>query len=317
MFRFSMLFASIFTMLSCQSKPKHPPQDPIPPHERLEKKLDNYLQWSKDNLDEFGWIGDTKCDGLLFNSLYSVGGGDVDIELAQQEPGKWFRHAAQDCFETRDSASTISRDMFVGLFIWIWHNERLDLIESIVEWGMARRNGLGNWIMGEGDIFRITLRPPLKSTACEILERLGGEDHQLCRQLGLPTLPCTGYECHLQALHILLRGQILGAITDAHLEKLEELVRRFPRNALYQALLAKYTEGNMDKAIEILLDESLFPDDRLPESQDRCTFYLFQRDEFHGEEPNPDWLPCPEDGERFSGVDFIFTSALVLGRLKQ
>ena len=311
------LLPIILIAACCTQKPKHPPVDTVSPVEKLRTKHNNYLAWSSSQRDEHGWVDDTKCDGLLFNSLYAVAGGDIDIEAAQQvdEPGRWYRHAAQDCYETGGSASTISRDMFIGLFTWIWKEKRSDLIEAIIEYGQARRDALGNWIMGDGDIFRITITPSLKATACELSYRLGGPEYKLCRALPQVFSTCSDYECHLQALHIDLRGELRGGITDKELDRLNALTEQFPRNGLFAALRAKYTDGDMSRAIELLLDGELFPNDRLPTTQDRCTFYLFQRDEERDGSPNPDWQPCPDDPpEEFAGIDFLYASSIILER---
>jgi hypothetical protein len=313
LYRLLLLFA---TIMGCGGKPKHPPTNTVSNVEKLQQKFESYLAWSDSQRDSYGWIDDTKCDGLLFNSLYAVAGGHVDIEAAQAEPGRWYRHAAQDCYEKGESGSTISRDMFTGLFLWIWKEKRLELIESIIEYGQARRDVLGNWIMGDGDIFRITMTPSMRATACELAYRLGGSERKLCRSLPQFFGPCSDYECHLQALDIDLRGELLGGITDAELRRLEILIEGFPHNALFAAIHAKYTDGNMDKAIALLLDEKLFPPDRMPQSSDRCTFYLYQRDEVRNSVPNPDWLPCPEYPEEFAGIDFLYASSIILGRLK-
>ena len=116
----------------------------------LLKKQRLYLNLSVQKKDSFGWISDSKCDGLLFNSLYSLSGGIVNLEKASGRPGGWFRHPSKNCYKTKGSASTISRDMLLGLFLWIWKNKRLDLIESIIHFGEANRDSLGNWTMGHG-----------------------------------------------------------------------------------------------------------------------------------------------------------------------
>jgi hypothetical protein len=74
-------------------------------------------------------------------------------------------------------------------------------------------------------------------------------------------------------------------------------------------LYNKYRDGNQQQAIDILLDESLFPSDRLPTARDnRCEEYLWQRDD----DPK-DWGPCDSDRVH-DGVDFLF-AAYIAGQL--
>ena len=77
------------------------------------------------------WDAYQTCDALLFASLLQVGLGEPGrIEDAQGAPGQWFRLPdASHC------SSDISRDMFMGLFVYIWEFKRLDLAEKIWAYG--------------------------------------------------------------------------------------------------------------------------------------------------------------------------------------
>jgi hypothetical protein len=88
------------------------------------------------------------------------------------------------------------------------------------------------------------------------------------------------------------------------LRTLKDYAENHPRNALFQALYHKFTDGVQDVAIETLLDESLFPADRLPTEQDRYTHYLWQRDD------SEDWKPCGSaerrcEGLKHAGIDLM------------
>jgi hypothetical protein len=230
--------------------------------------------------------------------------------------------------------------MFMGLFLWIYKHKRLDLIEQIVSYGMNNRDWLGLWIMGEGDIMRTAIRSNLQGTIHELMFQLGGMDSKKRKNLQLWSTT-TGYQAHLQALHVFLRTMLYGKMTKVQKAAMASLARKQPNNALFQAVI-----GNKDAAARVLLNERFFPADRLPTSADRCSFYLFERDERETKRLTPvdgcieymgltgvkieecgieqpthrvvmrdDWLPC-DDGKIHSGVDFLFTSAILLGKIR-
>jgi hypothetical protein len=91
-------------------------------------------------------------------------------------------------------------------------------------------------------------------------------------------------------------------------ETLRRYVEESPRNALMHALYHKYKDGDQSKTIAILMDETLFPSDRLPHPKDRCEEYLWQRDDLP-----KDWQPCDKQGVH-DGVDFLL-AAFVAGQI--
>jgi len=98
-----------------------------------------------------------------------------------------------------------------------------------------------------------------------------------------------------------------GGISEADYELLRIYQNESPNNALIKALYHKYKDGNQDETIAILLNTSLFPEDRLPNAKDRCEEYLWQRN------PGPDWQPC-DSNKIHDGVDFLF-AAFVAGQI--
>jgi hypothetical protein len=125
-----------------------------------------------------------------------------------------------------------------------------------------------------------------------------------------------------------------------------------PNNALYQAVYNTFANESQDAVTALLLDQSKFPLYGVPSALNYCTHYLYQRDEKRfrnykadddgcitrldtsskqpveecGLTPNAsvtrfvynrDWLPCADHAlEPYSGADFLFASAWVLGTLK-
>jgi hypothetical protein len=271
--------------------------------DRIESKLSRYIEYASHHADAHGWV-ERSCDGLLFNSLYGVGGGTVDIEKAMSVQGKWHRSTTHDCWPDR-SGSSISRDMLLGLFIWIWQHGRLDLIEQTISYGENHRGTLGWWIMGEGDKNRTVMRPNFMGTAYELMFHLGGLDHKDRNNKQLWT-PVKGYARNLQALHVWFRYLLTNRKSPLGYHLIGKYARTDDRNALFCAVI-----GDGICVASSLLDTSLFPDDRLPSSADRCEPYLWQRDQ-HGN----DWKPCPEEGRIHPGIDFIIAATVYLQRVR-
>jgi hypothetical protein len=182
--------------------------------------------------------------------------------------------------------------------------------------------------MGDGDPFRTDLRPGLAATFHAIINLSAGVplppkienpdpevpvDQQTQLTGGINDLVVAkGYEAELSVSHILLRGLIYKGVSDFELKLLKAQVDREPRNAFYQAVYHKFTDGDQAAALAILFDESLFPADRLPTTEQYCTDYLWQRDN-----SPQDWAPCPEKNEVHSGTDFLFATAVITGTLRQ
>jgi hypothetical protein len=321
---------------------------PIEPslNERFTTKHENYLAWSiTRNSSGNTWIKDTKCDGLLFTALWAVAGGTADIELGEGEAGRWYRSPEHDCYPTQ-SGSSISRDMFVGLLIWVWDNKRLDILERLIAYGKANKNKWGIWMMGDGPESRVGIRPNLQATIFMMTHAMGGEDNKLRHVPQAWSTDLKGYPVHLQALHMYLRAKVRGKMTLVDLNILIGYLNKHPNNAMLSALVHKYTDGDFTHAIKILMNTQLFPDDRLPSSKDRCTDYLWQRDElkekvlypqgkdrcieYQGRLGKPhkecnlvedqvkrmvfshDWKKCDRD-HIFSAVDFLFAASIIKG----
>lgn len=253
-----------------------------------------------------GWL--TKdCDGLLYNSLAAAAGiPGINIEAAKDATGQWFRTPSKNCYPDV-SPSTISRDMFWGLSYWIFVNYRADIINEIIDYGRKRQNQIGSWVMGQGDITRITIRANMQATLYWLRYRLTGIDN---RQKYLPqywTTSTKGYATHLEFLHMFMYGLTTGAIDERGYRVMAEHLRRQPQNALFAAIMSRFGANTIDQALSTLFNERLFPKDRLPTNNNYCTDYIFARDY-----AAHDWLPCQQHEDYVRGIDFIFASAILL-----
>ena len=298
--------------------------DPEGLKEQLRQKYEFYLASSKGMLDEKMWLKESHCDGLLFNSLYSIAGGETDVSHAQDPnvPGKFYRHWHQTCYQNHlqglspSSKSTISRDMMMGLFHWILSNNRSDLVDNLINYG-RQRTFMGFpllWIVGEGQLGRVDLRPGNVQNLYDLREKMTGSASPLA-DVDLQTyLDCAGYECHLTALNIFLRYRVDGALPVAAMDRLEKLADQNPKNALYNGLYGKIRGSHIhtERALRLLLDPQWFPKERLPNSADRCSEYLYQRDYLKDGAISANYLPCPEEQKEHSGLDLIFSAAVIL-----
>jgi hypothetical protein len=225
------------------------------------------------------------------------------------KPGQWHRDPDRSCFlngAPNGSASSISRDMFLGLWHSLWETKDKANVDEIVAYGEAN-----NWIMGEAKdnetlLSRCLLTPQLISTLLGMRDKLSGavalrrgEDDAI----GINT----GFRAHLDVLRILLNHKVFGAITDIEKYTLTEQAKRQPNNALFVAASEKFNGGTA--ALDLLLDSSHFPDDRLPNNHDEhCINYLHSRDE-----ESSDWQPCKEEPLHVhDGTDFVFAASLFL-----
>jgi hypothetical protein len=285
MFRLILVTIVLF---SCQKRQENKPSIVQP---LIAQKAELYKSLHK------GWAHD-KCDSLGFTSLCKLAGGcsEADVMQAEGEPGRWYRSPEKDCYDLGQSASDISKDMLTMLFPLLYRTGDKQNLQEIYDYGKA--NG---WVMGRGPYSRTLMTPSMVAFLQELLG-----------QFGLEMMPTDnkvkqGYEKHLDAIHVLTASFKRGGIIPSDYETMRKYTDESPRNALFQAIYHRFKDGNQQPTIDILMDETLFPSDRLPTTADRCEEYLWQRD------GGSDWLPC-DKGKTHDGVDFLF-AAWVAGQL--
>lgn len=280
----------ILVIISCQRREPNKPQQI---NQAVVAKAELYKRLHT------GWAHQGGCDSLGFTSLCKMSGGceDADVYKAEGDPGRWYRNESHDCYDLGQSKSDISKDMFIMLWPYLYLKGDKPALKRIWDYGQAK-----GWVMGRGYYSRTYLTPPLVLVLQEMILRLYSEPTPE------PVIPKkAGFEKHLDVLAIFTRGMMRGGISDADYELLRIYQNESPNNALVKALYHKYKDGNQDETIAVLLDTKLFPEDRLPNSKDRCEEYLWQRD------PGKDWEPCDSD-KIHDGVDYLF-AAYVAGQL--
>ncbi len=280
------LLLTFIILSSCQKHKEHSPQVIEP---AIAAKAALYKSLHK------GWAHD-KCDSLGFTSLCKLAGGceSADIFQAEGDAGRWYRSPEKDCYDLGQSASDISKDMFVMLFPYLYKTGNKAALTRIYDYAKANGN-----VMGRGPLSRTLLVPPMILMLQEMLGHFG--------VVVSDTKEKKGYEKHLDVISWYTQSMVRGGMDMTDYEQLRKYVDAEPRNALFQALYHKFKDGNQSAAIAILMDEKLFPSDRLPTAQDRCEEYLWQRN------GGSDWEPCERE-KLHDGVDFLI-AAYIAGQI--
>jgi hypothetical protein len=299
-----LLLLITLLLIGCNEVKKIEP--PITIVERLREQAQLYKTLNKELQDADGFILTDKCDSLLFSALANP---NINLEAAEVEPGKWLRRPTTypECWAASASASTISRDMLLGVMWRAWKQRNLPLLERLYAYGELHK-----WDMGQGDSTATFFSPIFVATLAQMIYKLGGTDRAI-RNLGWVWNPEElGYKAHIQALHILIRKEAYDKSTNLATSTLERMSTRNPSNAFYLAVLEKYEE-----AAEVL--ERTFPKGRLPTKEDWCEEWRWQR-----EETDENLKPCPAQaaqegseeigrGTPHTGGDFLFVYELLGG----
>lgn len=234
-----------------------------------------------------GWLVED-CDGMLWTAKYAAAREveGVNIEAAEypSEPGRFERRPA-GCWEHRESASSWSRDMGMGLFVYSLKKKRLDILERHAKYGKNHE-----WFMGDprGGDYRTLYTPTMVGILYQVIYSLGGENDLNRKWPSIYSPGLDDYQAHLQVLDIWLRtaagDKPTKEITGEMLDRLEEHAGREPYNPFYAYALGLFT-GDMSPAISLLLDAS---------------------------EPVGSYVRCGEDKRRCILAERIFTASMTV-----
>lgn len=294
---------------------KHEAQEPVGSLlVDLKQKRDIYMDLVAFQDDGDGMVHDDiehqTGDSLFFTCLHGVGGGIVVPENARDGDDRWWRHYSRvGSFDPSTERSSISRDPLLACSLYWFLTEDLDALQRLAEYDRANSGVMGQHDGSLTGNNRVTMTPGLRGLIHKAIRKLG-EDPPDGLTAPQVWLPCEGFECHLMAVRALFVGLMDGSVNQVVLNTLGSLTKKDPNNALFHAILSRFTDGDQDTAARILLRDDLFPIDRLPDTSDRCVPYLWN----HGEKPK-DWQPCPEEQLVHEGTDFLFASAIALGDL--
>jgi len=293
----------IFLLVSgCGWLPKNNhPRPNVDPHLQVKEKYDFYLTESFRSADAYGFVGG-HCDSLLFTSLAVHSGLTADVFKAEKSPGLWERHPAFDCYPGGGSDSTISKDMFTGLLIYLAGTKNSAAAGRVIAYGKAN-----NYVMGSAkDTATLVSKTILSAGLISDFKYLSG------LSLAPPQSDDAGgvkngFLGHLDVLRIYTSYLLYGGISSSQLATTKAYCQHSPRNALFCGVFHRFSDGDFSTVVPILLNEKLFPSDRLPTSADRCTDYLWQR-----EDEARDWEACSEDQKTHQAVDFLIAAKIIL-----
>lgn len=285
--RFSRFVCVVMMLMSfaCAGEKQHK-QDTINPLDSVKQTKRLYL-----SLMPEGFVESSECDSLLFTGLAYASGHWVDLESARGDNGLWYRTPDHKCYDEGRSGSDTSKDQLVGLQWGLYIHNHDDLLRDLYDYGDSKR-----WVFGRGSLDRTYFLPQFQNT----LRALIGKKPIIPEVI---IDPLKDHQRHIIALNLILRGEKLGYIRDNALDLIASFRKRDPQNALFQYGYHRFTDGDQSQTISIL--EGLFPNDRLPNSSDRCVRWLWERSQ-HSEH----WLPCG-DGKTHSGGDLTFIVRLL------
>lgn len=269
----------------------------------LQEKHDLYVRLIPMVQDVDGFVMTDGCDSLLFSALIGcVPGVKFDPYAAfDLETYQWYRRPRQypECLECGGAASTISRDMLLGLLWWAWAHRHREIPARLVDYAKQHYG-----IMGQGERSR-TFISGLIGTAAQLEYQLGGRNHRVLRRIPLLDIPgtTTDYQAHLSVLHTLLRER-MGCTTSTRAQTIYQPQRlRQPKNPLFLYASGRDAEAEME-----LMNPHVWPEDRLPTTENYHDPWPIQRD------AGQDWSPSVPRQQR-TGGDFLFVSALLLDLL--
>ena len=216
---------------------------------------------------ETGWLARWDCDAMIWSGQYAsaTGVSGVDILAAEFDgSGRFSRRPMPPCWDGSDQGSktTWSRDMYLaGLLPWAWYTSQREVLERHARYGKEN-----NWIMGEPlDDGRVVYTPSLIGITFKAIEALGGEHDVNSIWPDVYPSGLVDYEAHLQAMSILLHGEIAAKmdgsaltldISNTMFERIIEHANNVPEEPLYAFLAAKY-DGKMTHVLDLLLDPSM------------------------------------------------------------
>lgn len=318
----SLLFFMLAFVGCAHHDKSKPTQQDLGP---LIQKAAHYIAWAQTTpglIDGFGFPTDDQCDAVQRACYRYVGGAAVNYQAAQDpsEPGRWYRDSARSCGPGHGSQTGFSRDMALGLGFCLWQAGDVTNAKAFLAYAAAHNDLTspdgGADITKLGIVMRYLFKTMVaKGELTPMPDRPADPNPdnttQSPTQLKTKSLDIlTGYNAGLVVTGIYWDGLMHGGVSDVEMAVLRDQAARQHRNALFQAFLHKFTDGDQQTAIAVASDEKLFPSDRLPTSCDRSASYLWERD------VGPDWEPGAVPCKVWSGTDLIFLVAILSGQIR-
>ena len=278
----------------------------------LQAKSSSYLRWVSKVNDKQGWVG-PKCNGLFYTSLLAaLGESYVKVDLGEdtENRGKWFSDRAHECFLNKKSKSTIDERNLLGLLFWILQKKELKKIEDLIVYGE-----LHDWKMGEAENqellwSEVTVKDNLKSTIFLIRDYVAGVVPSGKDEWRMYDTSSSGRKAFNEGFEIMMRIIAKKQVSGEDIAWFKEQQRKNPKNPFYLAVYDNITNAKENRAVDLTLDESIFPSHSLPSQSNRCADFVLDLD-------NNDLglKPCPRKGKRHSGVDLTLANFLITTKL--
>lgn len=310
------LFMICFALIACRAKRDNEPTAIITHDSRVEallKKKELYCDLGRQYMvgHEFNAQG---CDSLLFSSLWGMACGEIPIDhFMDEQSGQVFRTTDHLCYPGPrpggdESKSSISKDMFRGLFLYTLQYHLSVFFKKVVSYAEGHNYFMGEAVDQQTRISRCLLSPDMITEMKDLQDKLDdplNENFHIDEDSDVIGLN-VGYQAHLDVLRIIFHGRLYGGITDSEKDILRGQAKRQPDNSLFVLAYKLYDNGyDGDTALSVLEDENYFPNGRLPVALDRSAPYLWERDE-----SAKDWGPGTTPDE-WPGVDFVFAVSLL------
>ncbi len=189
---------------------------------------------------DHGWPSTKDCDGVLWAGLACYAGAEVDIGLAEYEPGRIERRPAPSCYPD-ESGSTISRDQLTGYIACRWRKNDTEALKRLADYGEVH-----SWIMGEPGwkLDLVFMGQNLQAILGKMIDRY--------KDLQITFAPLNrDYERHIQTIQINLLAD-LAKLDFLQLDRVSQNVKYDNQDALFQATKGKFS-GDMQEAVTLLL----------------------------------------------------------------
>lgn len=277
---------------SSSARPMHVDSSATP---ALDSLAAAYRVWLPQVQDDSGFVDSEHCDSLTFSGLLAAAGADVDLGDAEVRPGEWWRRPINlpECFATGASRSTVSRDGLLSVLWAAWSiggDEGREAVQRLWSYALAHGGRMGDGRLGGADAL---LNENLWALLAATLDALGG-DPGAARALAPFWGPgAVGFEARLQVDQILLWGELRGWLPPSGFDALRAQAERQPWNPHFVAAMVVWGGWAPAEVESRLASEEglrLWPRDRLPTSEDRCSPWVVERDAW-----DPSWLPCPQE----------------------
>ena len=228
---------------------RHDEQEPetIPEWSDVTLKVQSYEKQIPKAQDEFGFVG-VRCDSTTFSALLSAFNSniEIDLHLAEREPGFWKRHA-EECKPDNET----SVDVYLMVLHWLL--SRTDTDSAMVDLREIIARGESNfWIMGQGQFANISVLVPLIYKLESKLEsKIHGDKMRFTDEI--PMLK--GHKPNINAMYILLDGRIDGYLNSMELAAMELLTIGSPRNIMFQAIYHRFKDGDFSNVAKLAAED--------------------------------------------------------------